>query len=356
MSSVNFKELSDKCKWFEKNFSLEQMIPELPVVLRFDGNNFSKWTKSLDKPFDTNFIKCMGELTKFLMGETGASVGYHQSDEVTLLLFPGKTGFSYHEGKKQKILSKLTSKASIKFNDLVRENIGDKSIAIFDCRIYQVPNASWAYKQIFWRQMDGIRNSRQMLAHYHLGHKSIENMSTKKMVEKLEIEEGVFWDLLYDEIKYGGIYCQTKTTSAFTPEEIESLPPKHNYFNNPNMVIERNLITKSLVKNITELDIDRLERVFVPRIILDGIGETLIEHVILFRNKLHGYSSQLSLGEPLGDSLVSDFKYWGGISGVLGLPELSGLTGDDETDIKNAKAFISQLELMLLYPNLTTCS
>ena len=32
--------LGDWCKWLEKNFSNEIMIPTLPVIIRLDGNNF----------------------------------------------------------------------------------------------------------------------------------------------------------------------------------------------------------------------------------------------------------------------------------------------------------------------------
>ena len=42
---MEFKTLGDWCKWLEKNFSPEIMIPNLPVIIRFDGSNFHGWTK-----------------------------------------------------------------------------------------------------------------------------------------------------------------------------------------------------------------------------------------------------------------------------------------------------------------------
>lgn len=68
--------LGDWCKWLEKNFSNEIMIPTLPVIIRLDGNNFSKWTKGLEKPFDEKLTELMVDLTKYLVKETNAIVNH----------------------------------------------------------------------------------------------------------------------------------------------------------------------------------------------------------------------------------------------------------------------------------------
>ena len=46
---MTFDNLADWCKWLEKNFSPEIMIPTLPVIIRLDGNNFHNWTKGLKR-------------------------------------------------------------------------------------------------------------------------------------------------------------------------------------------------------------------------------------------------------------------------------------------------------------------
>ena len=110
--------LGDWCKWLEKNFSPEIMIPTLPVIIRLDGNNFHNWTKGLNRPFDEGFVNLMIDTTKFLVQETNAVVGYTQSDEITLILYSeDKKSAIYHDGKKQKILSKLTGACANYFND-----------------------------------------------------------------------------------------------------------------------------------------------------------------------------------------------------------------------------------------------
>ena len=108
---MKFKTLGDWCKWLERNFSTEVMIPTLPVIIRLDGNNFHSWTKGLNRPFDENLNNLMIDTTKFLVEETNAVIGYTQSDEITLILYSDdKKSSLYNDGKKQKILSKLTAK------------------------------------------------------------------------------------------------------------------------------------------------------------------------------------------------------------------------------------------------------
>lgn len=251
MMIKTFKELSDECKWYEKNFSCETMIPHLPVIMRFDGNNFSGWTKKLNKPFDIRFISIMKSLTKRLMEETGADFGYTQSDEITLIFIPNHTGRHYYEGKKQKILSKLCSKCSIWFNELVSERIGDMKLAIFDLRIYQVPSIDIAEEQVLFRSIDCIRNSKQSFGHYNLGHSIMEGKSMPKVIELLD-SKGLFWDNLDNEMKYGNFFSKERVSSKFTPEEIDLLPPKHDYFKNPNMLIDRTIIVSRGMVQLTQ--------------------------------------------------------------------------------------------------------
>lgn len=56
---MDFENLGEWCKWLERNFSNDIMIPTLPVIIRLDGNNFHKWTKGLDRPFDKKLTKLM---------------------------------------------------------------------------------------------------------------------------------------------------------------------------------------------------------------------------------------------------------------------------------------------------------
>ena len=245
---MDFETMGDWCKWLEKNFSPEIMIPTLPVIIRLDGNNFSKWTRGLDKPFDEGLNQLMTETTQFLVEETNAVVGYTQSDEITLILYsPDRKSSIYHDGRKQKILSKLPGKLVNFFNDRRRELLPDHNKnAVFDARIYQTPTLHDAVVQLLWRENDAVKNSISMLAQSYFSHgnptSQLHGLNGSQMQDKLMLEEGVNWNDLPVKYKRGVYVKRIKTSEPFTTEELDSLPEKHHARTNPDLVKERSSI------------------------------------------------------------------------------------------------------------------
>lgn len=243
---MEFKKLGDWCKWLEKNFSPEIMIPTLPVIIRFDGNNFSKWTKGLNTPFDSKLHELMVDTTKFLVEETNACVGYTQSDEITIILYSDNRKSSiYHEGKKQKILSKLTAKVTQFFNNRRIEILPNHNkLAIFDSRIYQCPSKEDAVAQILWREHDAIKNSIAMLTQSIFSHKSLDKLNGNQMQNKLMVERNINWNDLLDWQKRGTYIQKIVTSKKLTENEIKKLPPLHNAHKNPKLITQRRIINE----------------------------------------------------------------------------------------------------------------
>jgi tRNA(His) guanylyltransferase len=247
---MDFETMGDWCKWLEKNFSPAVMIPTLPVIIRLDGNNFSKWTLGLDKPFDEKLNQLMAETTQFLVEETNAVVGYTQSDEITLILYSSdRKSDIYHKGKKQKILSKLTAKCVNFFNDRRQELLPEHNkTAVFDARIYQTPSLHDAAVQLLWRENDATKNSVSMLAQSHFSHgkkgSRLHGLNGSQMQDLLMNEKGVNWNDLPAKYKRGIYVKRTKKSTPFSAEELASLPPMHNAHKNPDLVIERSVIDR----------------------------------------------------------------------------------------------------------------
>lgn len=243
---MEIEKLGDWSKWLEKNFSPERMIPTLPVIIRLDGNNFSKWTKQsyFTKPYDFILSEVMALTTKKLLEETSGVIGYTQSDEITLILYSdNRLSSIYHEGKKQKILSKLTGVCVNTFNELIRDNLYPEipPFANFDCRIYQTPTLKDAASQLLWRELDAIRNSIQMLAQYHLGHKKTQNKNTTELKKELDFLN-VSWDKMDEPFRRGRYFKKRTIENFFTQDELEKLPPKHEAHKNPGMIFKRSII------------------------------------------------------------------------------------------------------------------
>ena len=241
---MDLQTLGDWCKWNEKNFSPEIMIPTLPVIIRLDGNNFHNWTKGLNRPFDLGMNQLMIETTKYLVKETNAIVGYTQSDEITLILYSdNRKSLIYNDGKKQKILSKLTAKCVNFFNEKRKEILPNHNkIALFDCRIYQVPTLHDACIQLLWRENDATRNSILMLADSLFGHAKCFKLKTNELQDKMMLEKGVNWNDLDVKLKRGTYVKRVKTSTHFTEYEIMNLPLQHEARKNPNLMVERSII------------------------------------------------------------------------------------------------------------------
>lgn len=109
--------LGDRIKAYEQRETSSKLLPLVPVIVRLDGKAFHSFTKGLSKPYDDDFHNIMNEVTKYLVGETNALIGYTQSDEISLLLYANNTKIQlYFDGKIFKIISVLAAKTSVRFN------------------------------------------------------------------------------------------------------------------------------------------------------------------------------------------------------------------------------------------------
>lgn len=166
-----------------------RFMRQLPVVLRIDGKCFSKFTKGLERPYDERLTNLMIEVTKYLVDELNAVIGYTQSDEISLILYNADP-FSeiIFGGKKQKLISVPASMATAKFNELRQKLLPDfkvDKIAIFDCRAFQVPTLTEAANAILWREQDATKNAISMAARAFISHKQMQNLNGKQLQEIL---------------------------------------------------------------------------------------------------------------------------------------------------------------------------
>lgn len=253
--SKDTSSLGDWCKWLENNFSPDIAIPLLPIIIRFDGNNFSKWTKGLNKPFDERLMGLMQDVTRFVVHETNATIGYTQSDEITIILYsPHRDLQIYHDGKKQKILSKLTSKLTLEFNKLkYKWYLEDWPDAIFDARLYQTPTLQDAAIQLLWRENDAIKNSISMVAQTHFSHKELHKKTGHEKKAMLK-DIGIDWEDMHPNFKRGTYFKRLKKSIPFSTEEITRLPAKHEARSNPDLKVERWVVENIDMPVLSESD------------------------------------------------------------------------------------------------------
>ena len=229
--------LADRMKLYEGKYS-DRLINDMPVIIRIDGKNFSKYTKQFQKPFDMLLIHAMQHCARKVADELqGFRIAYHQSDEISFLV--KSSGLTNSEicfgGKVNKINSLVASYMTAYFNEFMKEYSTVKKLAFFDCRCFNVPDAD-VTNYFLHRARDWKRNSITMFARNHFSHKELEykNGSTIKLM--LLNEKGVDWNNLIDDLKYGTFIH--KSLNGYVDNNLEA---KHSTIDS---FIEENIIPK----------------------------------------------------------------------------------------------------------------
>jgi len=216
-------------------------MPLVPAICRMDGRAFHTFTKGLGRPYDQNLSDLMVEVTTQMVRSSGACIGYTQSDEITLVwLVDDPKSEMFFGGRVQKMVSILPAQLSVYFNVMLPDYLPHKAgtFPVFDCRVFSVPNRTEAANTLVWRELDATRNSISMAAQAHFSHKQLMGKSCSDMQEML-FQKGINWNDYPDFFKRGSYVQRVKRERAFTADEIEKLPPKHEARRNRHLKVVR---------------------------------------------------------------------------------------------------------------------
>jgi tRNA(His) 5'-end guanylyltransferase len=218
---MKFDELDARMRVFETAHDL-CVLPGLYMVARLDGRGFTRLTKEVhpfEAPFDPRFRDLMLATAEHLMTGCGFNViyGYTQSDEISLLFAPDENSF---QRKLRKLHSILSGEASAKFSLLLG------AIAVFDCRISQLPSAAHVVDYFRWRNEDAHRNALNAHGYWLLRKKgqtvgeATAAMKGLSVAEKNELlfQNGVnFNDLPLWQKRGSGLYWEEYQRPAENP-------------------------------------------------------------------------------------------------------------------------------------------
>ncbi len=230
--------LGERMKSYEALSTSRQLMPNCPVYARIDGRAFHTLCRGLKKPYSMSFIKTMQEVCKYLVEETGAILGYVQSDEISL----GWVDYSKapFEGRIQKLESVLASMASAKFVQFIEsyqssgihKNDGVNKLwercymclPTFDCRIFNLPSMTELANAFLWRENDAIKNSVTGMALNFFSHKQIQGKSGEEKIAMMK-ETGYDFYRDTDEAFLRGTFFQRENyLKKLTDEEVERIP------------------------------------------------------------------------------------------------------------------------------------
>lgn len=207
--------LNEKMKDAEKRFRTH--LPKKTYsVIRVDGKGFSKYTKSLVRPFDPKFTEDMQKTALYLCENIdGAVLGYTQSDEISIIVsdLTGANTQQWFGGQIQKIVSVSAAFATSKFNRLRPE---EERLAVFDARTHVLDGAEGVLEYLQWRQTDAIKNSVSMLASHYFSHRQLQSVSSRDKKTMLEDAHGVIWQDLDPTVRQGTLIRRERSEETIT--------------------------------------------------------------------------------------------------------------------------------------------
>ena len=264
---MRFDQLGIRIKEYESLTTGCKLMKGLGIIARLDGRSFHTFCRGLKKPFCMELVETMQEVTKFLIEETHAQLGYVQSDEISLCwLDIDKAPF---DGKLFKLQSVLSSLATSKFVNYIFEQYEDlwinsdsdypdcyveperlnqfsllrekviNIIPSFDCRVFQLPNEIELANTFVWREIDAVRNSVSMLAQANFSHKELQGKDRKQMLSMLE-QKGIRWNELSDDLKRGTYFHRILVEKELDDETWNKIPEDKRP--------ESRLVTRSIIK------------------------------------------------------------------------------------------------------------
>jgi len=222
---VKSDEFDSRMRAFEKSND-ELLRPEIYVVCRIDGRNFSTLTrKTLKlKPYHLGFAKEMRKTVRHLM-DCGfpTAFAYTQSDEISILMDRNKK--PSFAGKLRKYNSLLAAEASAMMSISLGQ-IANQTIT-FDCRTIQLPTKESVFDYFAWRRADSERNCLNMWTHHVLVQDGLtttqaqSKMDQKSTQWKQEVlfQHGMNFNNIEEWQKRGiGIFWEQYEKEGFNPK------------------------------------------------------------------------------------------------------------------------------------------
>lgn len=224
--------LGDRMKAYEAPCTQARAFKGQPFIARLDGRAFSKLTSGLKRPYDPGFSGFMTDIMAGLVDEFHASIGYTQSDEITLAWYLPTNSKSDYEfgGRFHKYLSVLPSTAVDIAYEVLDKYFNRSELRgriTMDCRVFAVPTLIEAYNCFLWRQQDATKNAVNLVAQAEIGHKKIQGLNGSILQELLWQEKGINFNDYPAFFKRGTFARRVKEERILTPEQLAKIPEQH---------------------------------------------------------------------------------------------------------------------------------
>lgn len=186
--------LGDRMKRLEE--ATRMVLPRRGyAICRVDIRAAHSYLRGADKPYDYAFMADLDATAVALCQEISGTVfAYVQSDEISVLMCdaarPGTE--PWFGGVVQKVSSIAAATATLALN--TRRPAGSGGGAMFDARVFPVPDPAEVGDYFLWRQRDAVRNSITMAAQSVFSHSRLEGVNGEQKQRMLFAEAGIDWN------------------------------------------------------------------------------------------------------------------------------------------------------------------
>ena len=219
--------LATRMKTYEAITTETKLIERLPIYCRVDMRAGHSFCRGLDKPFDKDYTNAMRAATSYIVEETGAVVGYTQSDEASFVyLDDTKIPFGTRLFKLESVIASMFTGAFYKacLGTKLEKKVW-KILPTFDARFLNLPSLSEAANMILWREKDSIKNSITLLALEHFSDKRIHGKNSNEKIEMLH-DIGVFYYSMAQDLRNGAYFRREVYDKILSKEELAKIPEK----------------------------------------------------------------------------------------------------------------------------------
>jgi len=272
---MNNDTFGDRIKGYESTETNRKLDFTLPIIARMDGRNFSQFAKQFHKPFDPRFSNAMRRTTQRLLDVTQATIGYTQSDEITLIFKPIEGNSEpFFGGRTHKLTSILASMTTAIFHrELYKElttehyqlmtscginNILD-ACPHFDSRIWSVPTLNEAANTLLWRAQDARKNGINSACRTLYSPKEMHGMKQEDMIEMMS-QKGVDYYTKYSiNDQLGTYYKHVPYTTLIDDDTWDKIPDIQK--RNMGRIITRSRVKQLDIGYLGDID-NRVELIF----------------------------------------------------------------------------------------------
>lgn len=235
--------LGNRMKEYESHETDRRFISGLPLYARIDGRGFSKFTKNMVRPYDTRLSDCMVSATKVLVERTHATIGYTQSDEISLVW----TDPNWFDGKVMKMASVLAGLTTASFINGIQYKWVDpdmcdliSALPHFDARVIALPSLMEASNMLLWRNLDATKNAISMAASHYYSHSQLHGKNGSEKQEML-FKKGINFNDYPYFFKRGTWIKREVVDVTLSPDQLNKIPEKHRP--DPNQTVKRTYVT-----------------------------------------------------------------------------------------------------------------